>query len=81
MRLKKLSFSSVFLTATLAVEGAGAGLVFFSSAIVSSFPLLGFLMHRVLAAEPAILLQLKFVRGIFLVLEGIVVPLLALAAA
>jgi hypothetical protein len=37
-------------------------------------------MHGVLAAEGAILLQLKTVGGILLVLHSIVVSLLALAA-
>ena len=37
-------------------------------------------MNRVLAAEGAILVHLELVGRIFLVLHGVVVPLLALAA-
>jgi len=37
-------------------------------------------MKRVLAAEAAILIKLKLIGGILLVLNGVVVPLLALAA-
>lgn len=37
-------------------------------------------MHGMLAAERAILVHFKTIRSVFLVLEGIVVPLLAVVA-
>ena len=47
---------------------------------ILSEALLGLTVHGVLAAETAILTHLELVRGVFLVLDGVVVPLLAFVA-
>ncbi|MPM72927.1 hypothetical protein SDC9_119903 [bioreactor metagenome] len=47
---------------------------------LSSYPLFGFAMRRVLAAETAVLAELQPLRVVLLVLVGVVVPLLALGA-
>ena len=64
------------------IHGLGADcLVFLFSHSDASFPAsLGLDVLGVLAAEGAILVHLKLFGGVFLVLVGVVVPLLALTA-